>query len=270
MTKYEPKHRDLEVTHHLEGQPARDHQALILPLSVIKITGNIRTVVSDIEDLAASIKANGLLQPLLVRKENDVFTLIAGHRRYQALKLIGAKEAPVRIQNVDDNTVQVMRLIENIQRQDLTGAEEIIAIYKLLSVFGNSQTDLAKAIGRSKSYVSHCIKVIEVIGFEKVSTSKLSKSVLFELAYKSSGSECVGDISSESKITVKNIRASEGRKPSGPVSGGRYVDQVIEFSELSKSGAFSLRVNYSPEQTPADSKVKIVKVLSAVLDRLRS
>lgn len=265
--KYEPKQRPAETTHYLEAQPTRDTQALILPTSLIKVSKNIRTNSDNVSELAESIKKHGLLQPLIVRKIIGHFELVAGHRRLKALEQLGIKEAAVRIQSFDETTTQVVRLIENLQREDLSGAEEILAVFKLLSAFEGSQQALAEAIGKSKSYVSRCLKVVETFGAEKVATSQLSKSALFELADRGSRlNEPSAEVQSE--VTVRSIR-KEGRQPSGPVSGGRYVDQVVHFEEVGKAGSFSLRVNYCPERSPEEAKKRIVIVLEQVLRRLR-
>ncbi|MGE0633750.1 MAG: ParB/RepB/Spo0J family partition protein [Pseudobdellovibrionaceae bacterium] len=270
MKKYEPRQKTLEEKHHLEGQPGRDHQALILPLSVIRLENNIRRNLEDLGELVESIKVHGLLQPLVIRKEQGHFTLIAGYRRYKALQTLGLKEAPVRIQNVDENTAQVLRLIENIQRQELSGPEEIIATYRLLSMFSNSQTDLARAIGKSKTYVSRCLKVIEVLGLEKVATSQLSKSLLFEVADSKEPQASLAKLPQEEKPTVAAVRQGVERKSSGALPGGRYVNQALQFRESKNANSFSLRVNFDAEKTPAGTKELIIEKLQVIIKKLRS
>jgi ParB family chromosome partitioning protein len=141
----------------LQGQPARDHAAMILPVSAIKLGENIRKELGNLEELAASITAHGILQPLVIAKTVHGLELVAGHRRLEAAKLAGLIEVPVRIVGADENQIAVLRLVENIVREDLSGAEEIIAVAKLSAMF-QDQAQLAKAIGKSKSYVSRCLK----------------------------------------------------------------------------------------------------------------
>jgi ParB/RepB/Spo0J family partition protein len=247
-----------------DGQPARDHQALILPLSVIKSQQNIRHTVSEIDDLADSIKAHGLLQPLIVRKENGTFALIAGHRRFLALQKIGIREAPVRIQNVSEESVAILRLIENIQRKELSGFEEVSAVAKLLPMFDGNQSALARAIGKSQSYVNRCIRAADLA--ETYATShSLTKSALFELADSERPDNVMAQAKSDSP-TVRDVR--ESRKPSGPIAGGRYVRQAIQLRETSQ--AFSLRLNFHPERTPQETKEKMIETLENLLKRLRN
>ena len=79
---------------------------------------------TELRELSESIKAHGVLQPLLVRKQGDGFEIIAGERRYQAAKLAGLAEVPVTIKEADDQAVLEMALIENLQRSDLNPIEE--------------------------------------------------------------------------------------------------------------------------------------------------
>ncbi len=245
----------------LEGQPGRDHQALILPLSLIKVGENIRAEIGNIEELAESIREYGLLQPLVVRKDGSAFTLIAGHRRLMALKHMGLKEAPVRIQVADENQAQVVRLIENIQREELSGAEEVMAVAKLLPMFDGNQSALGRAIGKSQSYVSRCIRAAEIAKTYATSHS-LSKSALFELADSKQPVKADGK-----KPTVREVR--EARNPSGPLSGGRYVQQAVQFRQNDRTGAFNLRVNFAPDRTPQNEKVKIIEILENILKKVR-
>ena len=94
--------------------PARDEKALLFPVTVIRADSNIRERLENIEELAQSIKENGLLQPLVVAKVADGWTIVAGHRRFAALKLLGAKMIPVRLTNADPSRLGVLRLVENL------------------------------------------------------------------------------------------------------------------------------------------------------------
>lgn len=260
MKKYTPQERNIDSRHHLDGQPGRDHQALILPLSVIKPKENIRTDVTGIDELAESIRQHGLLQPLVVFKDNGGFTLIAGHRRLLALQKLDMKEAPVRIQAVDENHAQVLKLVENLQREDLSGADEIIAVAKLFIICNGNQTELAHVIGKSKTYVSRCLKAFEFIKTTGVATSQLSKSVLFELAENGASVKVLED---SDKPTVQ-----EARKPSGPIPGGRAVERVIAYRERRQGQAFSLRVNFDFDKTTEGDRERLLKQLKDIIKKI--
>lgn len=252
----------------LEGQPGRDHQALILPLSVIKVGENIRTEVGNIEELAESIREHGLLQPLVVRKDGSTFSLVAGHRRLMALKHLDIKEAPVRIHVADENQAHVVRLIENIQREELSGAEEVMAVAKLLPMFDGNQSALCRALGRSKSYVSRCIKAADLIRSGVVPTSQLSKSILFELADSSDPQQAFRELASKAKPTVKSVRQIEGRRASGPIPGGLAVDRVLKFSERRDGRGFTLRVHFDFDRSSEGDRNRLLNRLREIIDRL--
>ena len=100
-----------------------------------------------LEELAASIREKGIIQPLVVRRKDDHYELIAGERRWRAAQKAGLRDLPVVIQDVSDDTALEMALIENIQREDLNAVEEAEAYHALLERFTLSQEELAHALG---------------------------------------------------------------------------------------------------------------------------
>ena len=127
--------------------PMRDDKALLFPISAIKLGKNVRDKLENIEELAASIRQNGLLQPLVVAKVLGGFELVAGRRRLAALQFLGAKMAPVRITGANADQIEVLRLVENIQRDNLSGWETCKAVHSLLPQF-QTQRKLADEIGK--------------------------------------------------------------------------------------------------------------------------
>lgn len=255
------------TSHHLDAQPSRDAAALILPLSAIHVPENIRSH-TDIQELAESIKAHGILQPLVVTKGKGRLELVAGQRRYAALLSLGIKEAPVRIIGTDAAQVAVLRLIENIQREQLDGMDEIKAVAKLAPLFSD-QVTLAAALGKSKSYVSRCLKAWKLSEELGVATSQLSKGVLFELADAERPEALAERLKSGQDTKVQEAR--ESRKPSGAVPGGRYGSSgAVQFKERNEGRSFTLRLNFDVERTPAESKERIISLLEQLLNRLRN
>lgn len=114
-------------------------------------------------ELADSIKANGLLQPILVRPlDNGGYQIVAGERRWRACRLAGLEEVPVYIKELDDRQTMQMALIENIQRQDLSPVEEAMAYKKLMDTYGLTQQQVAEAVGKSRSAVANSLRVLEL------------------------------------------------------------------------------------------------------------
>jgi ParB family chromosome partitioning protein len=117
---------------------------------------------ASIEELAESIKSQGVLQPILVRSLDDGYEIIAGERRWRAAQLVGLKEVPVVVRDVDDNDAMAIALIENIQREDLNPLEEASGIQRLIDEFSMTHESAGKAVGRSRSAVSNLLRLLSL------------------------------------------------------------------------------------------------------------
>ena len=114
-------------------------------------------------ELAASIRAQGLMQPILVRPlVNGAYEIIAGERRWRAAQLAELKEVPVVVRQVADEAALAMALIENIQREDLNALEEALGIQRLIDEFGMTHESAAVALGRSRSAVSNLLRLLSL------------------------------------------------------------------------------------------------------------
>jgi len=114
-------------------------------------------------ELAESIKAQGVIQPIVVRDIGGKrYEIIAGERRWRATQLAGLSEIPVVIREVDDRTVVAMALIENIQREDLNPLEEANALQRLIDEFDLTHAQAAEAVGRSRAAVSNLLRLLEL------------------------------------------------------------------------------------------------------------
>jgi ParB family chromosome partitioning protein len=114
-----------------------------------------------LEELAASIKENGLLQPVVVRgTEDGAWQVVAGERRYRAVQELGWTHVPVVVRDVDDRTMLVLALIENLQREDLSPLDEANAYTRLVNEFGLTQAQVAERVGRDRSTVTNTIRLL--------------------------------------------------------------------------------------------------------------
>jgi ParB family chromosome partitioning protein len=114
-------------------------------------------------ELADSIRAQGVIQPIVVRElQGGGFEIIAGERRWRASQLAGLDEIPVVVREVDDRTVVAMALIENIQREDLNPLEEAQALHRLIDEFDLTHAEAAGAVGRSRAAVSNLLRLLEL------------------------------------------------------------------------------------------------------------
>lgn len=115
-----------------------------------------------LEELSDSIRQNGVLQPILVRKKGSGYEIVAGERRYQASKLAGLKEIPVVIKEIGDAEVFQLALIENLQRADLTPLEEAKGYRQLLDSQGLTQEALAKILSKSRSAIANTLRLMDL------------------------------------------------------------------------------------------------------------
>jgi ParB family chromosome partitioning protein len=115
-----------------------------------------------IDELTASIREKGLLQPLLVRRSGDGYQLIAGERRLRAARRAGLTEVPVTIRDVDDGEALELALIENLQRENLNPVEEARAYRRLADEFHLAQDDIARRVGKSRSAVTNSLRLLNL------------------------------------------------------------------------------------------------------------
>jgi ParB family chromosome partitioning protein len=115
-----------------------------------------------IEELAGSIRENGILQPLIVKKARDGFELIAGERRWRAAQKAGLAKVPIIIKEVGDKSRLELSLIENIQREDLNVIEEADAYQKLIDEFGYTQDALGQRVGKSRTSITNALRLLKL------------------------------------------------------------------------------------------------------------
>jgi ParB family chromosome partitioning protein len=113
-----------------------------------------------LDELASSIRTQGIIQPLIVRPIGDKYEIIAGERRWRAAQLAGLTEVPVIIRHIPDEAAVAIALIENIQREDLNPIEEAIALQRLLDEFGMTHQQVAEAIGKSRTTVTNLLRLL--------------------------------------------------------------------------------------------------------------
>lgn len=131
-----------------------------------------------LNELAASIKEHGLIQPIVVSPSTNgtTYRIIAGERRFRASRIAGLREVPVKVLDVDEAEIKKIGLVENIQREDLNPVEESMAIKQLLDEYDIKQEDLAKTIGKSRSYISNSVRLLNLpeTVLEKLSEGRIS------------------------------------------------------------------------------------------------
>lgn len=121
----------------------------------------------SLEELANSIKADGVIQPIVVRKVGDKYEIIAGERRFRASKLAGLEKVPVVVKNVTDRKARELALVENIQREDLNPIEEAISLKTLMEEYKLTQQELSDIVGKSRSYIANNLRLLNLSDYIK-------------------------------------------------------------------------------------------------------
>ena len=165
MNKPKGLGRGLDALLGSEDGPRKDAMATLLIGSIRpgKYQPRTRMDQQALAELAASIRAQGVMQPLLVRPVGrDHYELIAGERRWRAAQLAGLAEVPVLVRDVQDNAALAMSLIENIQRENLNPIEEATGLQRLIDEFRMTHEQAADAVGRSRSATTNLLRLLKL------------------------------------------------------------------------------------------------------------
>ena len=147
------------------NQEIKEKGSILIDINLIKSNEDQPRKSFDDEkimELAESIKSNGIIQPLILRKDNNEYIIVAGERRWRAAKSIGIKEVPAIIMDLTEKQVLEISLIENIQREDLNSIEEAVAYKKLISDFNLTQEELSKRIGKSRVTITNTLRLLNL------------------------------------------------------------------------------------------------------------
>jgi len=224
-----------------------------------------RQVMGDLSELMASIREQGILEPLVVRQRGDRFQIVAGERRYQAAVQVGLRELPVVIRDVDDGEMLELALIENLQRKDLTPFEESEALHGLAERCGYTHEDLARRLGKSRTSVTESLAlngmpetVRNLCRLADIS----SKSLLLQVVRQETPEKMtalVEQIASQGGATRQQLREAAAKpKP------GRPKHYVFAYRPPTK--AFNLKLSFTKSRATRD---EIIDALEAILRDLR-
>ncbi|KXB58889.1 ParB/RepB/Spo0J family partition protein [Gemelliphila asaccharolytica] len=167
MTKQKALGKGLGAIFKSENVKIKDNNLEILEIELEKIQRNPyqpRKIFNEekIKELAQSIKKNGLLQPIILKKTISGYYIIAGERRFKAFEMLNKKTIPAIIKEYTDEEMMVLATIENLQREDLTALEEATSYKKLMETLNITQEELAKKIGKSRPYVANTIRLLKL------------------------------------------------------------------------------------------------------------
>lgn len=197
----------------------------------------------ELDELAESIKKNGLLQPILVRRVGDQYQIIAGERRWQACKKLGLKKVPIRIKEANDDETIILALVENIQRSDLNPIEEAYGYRRMMERGKMTQSEVAQAVSKGRSTIANSLRLLEL--------PEDAQQLLFE-----------------ERITAGHARAilsipnQEGRK--------KLTEKLVEGNlSVREAEAFAKSIVGKEEKKPAEPKPQAPKSYKTVARALK-
>jgi len=158
---------DKAVVENILSEENKDNNDRIENININEVypkEGQPRKYFNDeaLKELAESIKLNGIIQPIVVRKIDKGYEIVAGERRYRASKLLGLKEIPCIVKAIDDITSSKISLIENVQRENLNPIEEANAYKSLMEEYSLKQDELGDAVGKSRTYISNILRLLKL------------------------------------------------------------------------------------------------------------
>ena len=236
-----------------------------------------RTVfdVAKLQELAASIQANGIIQPLIVRKIGDKYHLIAGERRWRASRLAGLKEVPVVVADIDDNRVLEVALIENIQREDLNPIEVAVAFERLANDLGLSHEEIGKRTGKDRTSITNMLRLLRLPVEVQLLVAERRLSMGHARAIVGLPTDDLQrDVASQAATQGLSVRQVEQivqklMKPVEPkkVEEPAPIDPNVKAAIGELEGALGTRVRIL-EKTPGKGKIEIDYYSQADLDRI--
>jgi len=231
-----------------------------------------------LESLAESIRTHGIVQPLLVRRREKGYELIAGERRWRAAKLAGLSRVPVVIKEVPDESLLEIALIENIQRENLNPIEEAQAYKKLIEAVGLTQEALASRVGRDRSYITNYLRLLRLPEDlqQLVKEGRLSTGharTLLALSHEDLQRKVARQIMDGGlsvRATEQLVHKSTEEKPARTATAPHPVDPNIKAAETKLRRALGTQVKIIQLSGDGRGKVEISFFNNQELDRIYS
>ena len=228
----------------------------------------------EIEELAASIEREGLLQPILVRSVGKGFQIIAGERRWQACKSNGMKTVPIRIREVDDDKALELALIENIQRSDLNPIEEAYGYRRLMERKGMTQSEVAETVSKGRSTVANAMRLLELpedaqqLLFEEKISSGHARAILSIPT--NEGRQKLTERMVKEKISVREAEMLARLFSGVPKKEGApaRVPTPVSFKNVARELRSVLQTNVKVKTVQGKNKIEIEFIDEDDLERL--
>lgn len=241
-------------------------------------------VKEKLEELSSSIKQSGILQPIVVRKKDEGFEIIAGERRWRAAQMAGLHEVPVIIKNYTDKETLELSIVENIQREDLSPVEEAEGYYRLMNEFSLSHQQIAEKVGRDRSSVTNAIRLLSLpveikkylensdisVGHAKILLAIEDKERQLELA----------NLCKDEKISVRKLEKLAAQKKvsqpesekTGELLSASLSDRLIAGlgEEVQKLLGTRVNIDYNGSKGKVSIYFYSDEELTNIIDKLRA
>jgi ParB family chromosome partitioning protein len=199
----------------------------------------------SLNELAASIKANGIIQPIIARAiENDIYEIIAGERRWRASKLAGLDEVPVIIRELSDKAALAIALIENVQREDLNPIDQAVSLLRLGEEFSMTHQVIAETVGISRSTVTNFIRLLALAG----EVQYLLKTRLIEIGH----AKTLFSLTQEQQVILAH----------------RIVENKYSVRQTEKIARSFKETKSTQTLVPLDSQERIAELRNAIARKL--
>lgn len=230
---------------------------------------------SEIATLSASIKAQGILQPLLVRQVGDIYEIIGGERRWRAAQQVGLTQVPVIIRELDDGRALEVALVENIQRADLNPIEEALGYQRLTQEFKYTHEDISQVTGKSRSHITNLLRLLSLPKTLKTCVSKGSLTMGHARALLGLSQDSQLQIRAANKVIKHKLSVRETEdlvrnliNPNQATRGRRTKDAQTTEIEKNLQQSLGLKVSMRRQTDTGAGSIRIFFDDMAQLDHL--
>jgi ParB family chromosome partitioning protein len=264
-----------------ENQKSETENYLEIDLDLIEPNSEqprTRFTEENLEELAQSIRANGLVQPVIVRKKGSGYELIAGERRWRASQRAGLQKIPAVIKEISDDKLLELALIENIQRQELNAIEEARAYKKLIEAVGLTQELVAERVGKNRTFITNYLRLLKLpddiqnlVSEEKLSAGHARALLMVDNA--DSQRQIARNII-ELSLSVRETEKAVKRIGKGGVETVEKkqvkseLNANLKAAEVKLRRRFATQVKIMPDGRGTGGKIELEYYSDADLDRL--
>ncbi len=225
-----------------------------------------RTELGDIEELMASIREKGILQPIIVRKKDKRYEIIAGERRYVAAKNVGMKDVACIEMDVSDSEAMEMALIENLQRKDLNVFEEADGLNALVDMYGYSHKQISEKIGKARSTITEILSISKIPKEIRNMCDEFnirSRGTIIEIAKQENKDNMYKLIK---EIKKRDLKREDTRDLSKRIKGKEKKINKYIYNYQEKDKSFKLKIEFKKQRVTKD---EIIEILEKLIKKLK-